>query len=125
LEGLRDIKGIVEVPDISLYLFIGVVGLALVLFVFVVYKIWKKFQQPKNQKALYLQKLKNLNLTQSKKTAYFITEASIHVCDSESKKNVYASLEPKLAPYKYKKYVDAFDMPTKEAINHFLAVIDE
>ena len=95
MDKLKDIKPIVEMNDISFYLFMGVIILCLVVVAFLVWIGYKWYQ--KNKTIKY-----NFDLSNSKQTAYKLIEI---IRDKEDSKEYI----DKLHNYTYKKEVPPFD----------------
>lgn len=126
LSQLRDIRPIVEVPDISLYLLIGIVLLGVLLLSFLGWYAFRRFRKDKraSRRATYLQKLKEVDLSDSKKAAYTITRYGRLVADDEQSRNLLAELVSLLEPYKYKKNVDDLSDEAIRSYHLFLGVVD-
>ena len=99
MDKLKDIKPIVEVPDNSLYLFIGLIVLSIIIVLCVIYFIYKKLKKPKY----------SFDLNNSKQTAYKLIEIIREKENSEEYIN-------KLHQYTYKKEVPPFDKELFEEI---------
>ncbi len=110
LEKLRDIKGIVAVDDYTLYVFIVVALFALVLFYLIVRKIMQ-FKRVPSMKKVAKKELKNLDLNDTKQSAYLISKYA-HLFSEES----FEYLEK----YKYKKEVNEFEQEDVKRIKGFL-----
>jgi hypothetical protein len=124
---LRDIKPLLEIPDSSYYLFIGLIVLAVViLFAFVVFLV-KKFWKTRKveMKKVYLQELKALDWIDTKHSAYLATELGRKLATEERTEEIYAQLVPMLEAYKYKKEVPSLDDETLKQFNLLVHVLDE
>jgi hypothetical protein len=92
---IRDIKPLLDVPDHSLYLFIGIVLLSLVLLGALVYLAvkWIKARNRLNLRKTMYQKLLHVDLSDSKKAAYEITKYGLFFKDdSPRNEEMYLNL---------------------------------
>ncbi len=119
-EKLRDIKGIVEVSDFSMYYLIALCLLVLICIVLLIYYLMqpKKRQKPTNRdKALV--SLKNLNFKDTKDIAYTFT-LNVPYFINENNKTKIKKLLKELEIFKYKKDIpqmpDSLKVEIKEII---------
>jgi hypothetical protein len=125
---LRDIKPLLEIPDSSYYIFLGLIGLAILLVVLILYLVLKKFWKKKkiNMQKVYFEQLKTLDWSDSKKSAYEATELGRKLTEeNERAKEIYLQLVPMLEPYKYRKEVPSLDDETLKQYNLLVHIIDE
>jgi len=124
---LKDIKPLLEIPDNSFYLYWGLIALAvlivLVLVYFVVKKLWK--QRKINLAKGYLEKLKAIDWHDTKRSAYDATHYARLLATDERRKELFSQLEPLLEQYKYKKEVKEVDQDTLNRFNLYVQVADE
>ena len=124
---LKDIKPLLEIPDNSFYLYWGLIILAvlivLVLVYFVVRKLWR--QRKINLAKGYLEKLKAIDWHDTKKSAYDATHYARLLATDERRKELFSQLEPLLEQYKYKKEVNEVDQDTLNRFNLYVQVADE
>jgi len=121
MEGLRDIKDIVEINDSSFELFIALVIVALLLLLVTVYlfKNRRRRRKKKSQKELAKEALEQLDYENTKKVVYdFIENGSLFV--NEKNEEAFKSIEKALSSYKYKKEVPPLDEEIKERIKSFI-----
>ncbi len=126
MEELRDIKGIVEVSDHSLWqllgLVAGVIVLAALLFYFMKRKRRVKRRFLKTEAELARERIEAIDYDDPKSVAYtFIEDVSRFV--PEQKRATYEEIVKALEPYKYKKEVPALDAALKEKIKAFIKEI--
>lgn len=125
---LRDIKPLLEIPDSSYYLFLGLVALASILFIAMVWFLVKKFWKKKkvNLQKLYFEQFQNLDWSNSKQAAYEATELGRKLTlENERAKEIYLQLLPMLEPYKYRKEVPSLDDETLKQYKLLVHIIDE
>ncbi len=120
MEKLRDIKGIVEVTDYSLYYLIGAILAVVIVLAILIYI----FMQPKKRKKptsaqIALKNLKNIDYENSKDVSYTFTLNIPFFETSENKEKIRELLD-KLEVYKYKKYIPNMDKELKDDIKSFI-----
>jgi hypothetical protein len=124
---LKDIKPLLEIPDNSFYLYWGLIILAvlivLVLVYFTVKKLWK--ERKINLAKGYLEKLKAIDWHDTKRSAYDATHYARLLATDERRKELFSQLEPLLEQYKYKKEVQKVDQDTLNRFNLYVQVADE
>lgn len=116
---LHDIKPIIDIQEYSLYYFLGLVGVALLLVsgIFYLIYLWFKKRKAFNIRVEHKKLLSSLDLSDTKKSAYAMTYyGATFKDDSPRHEQMYHSLISKLEAYKYKKDVDSLD---KETIDNF------
>jgi len=124
---LHDIKNIVEVEEYSLYYFLGtsfVALLALSLLAYLLYMYMKK-RNAFNIRKEHFKLLNNLDLKDTKQSAYLITNYGLTFKDdSDRHKEMYKNITNRLEVYKYKKEVDIFDREMLGFIEVYKDMID-
>jgi len=124
MEGLRDIKDIVEVPDHSLWIlictiFLILLALGVALFLFKNRRKRKKHLTPKE---IAKAKLKSLDFNNPKDIVYGFEAQAIYFLDEKSEPQ-YREIVEQFSPYKYKKEVPPLDGRLKEKIEEFIKEI--
>lgn len=122
---LHDIKDIVEIPDNS-FLFLVLISifcfiLLIILIVFVTRMIKRK--KP-NRRKEYLSNLKNIDFSNSKKSAYEISKYSRLLAKTPREIKLANELIEELDKYKYKKEVDKIDDNIKAKLSIFMESLD-
>ncbi len=124
---LHDIKPIVDVNEYSLYYFLGVSFLALILVLaiaFLIYK-WLKHKNAYNLRKVHMKLINELDLSDTKNTAYAITNyGATFKNDSDRHLEMYNNLTQRLELYKYKKDVDSFDKEVLGYIELYKGMLD-
>jgi len=113
LHQLKDIKPNVEIVDYSFYVFMIFTTIILIALIIFAFKFFKKKENPS------LLALKNLDFSNSKKTAYEFTRLAKEFINEENKQ-LYEELEKELEKYKYKKNVDNLSPELIEKIKEFI-----
>ena len=124
---LHDIKPLVEVHEYSLYYFLGLSTLAVVLLFGALYLLyrWYKHRKRFNLRAEHYKQLHAIDLSETKNAAYAITRyGATFRDDGDRQREMYANVVERLAPYKYKKEVGSFDEETRSYIDLYLGMID-
>lgn len=122
---IHDIKELVDIPDISLYLymFLWVLSIAILfILIFLLYKFFKN--KNKNLKKLYYQKLKEIDLEDSKNSAYLITKYARLLATSDREIKLLNELIEELEAYKYKKEVEPLNDNVKIIFARFMDSVD-
>jgi len=114
VDQLRDIKGLMDINDYSLYIFIAlVIGLLILLYVLVKYIV--KFLRKNTPIKIAKKKLKAVDLNDTKQSAYTITKYAPFINQEED----FSYLEK----YKYKKESLEFSQEDKENLEWFLKYV--
>jgi ATP-dependent Zn protease len=114
LKQLKDIKPNANIVDYKFYAFLIVSLLTAALILFLLFKFFKK-----KQNNPYLQKLKNLNFKDSKKTAYEFTRYAKYFVNEENEAE-YEKIVKSLNRYKYKPNVDDLENELINEIKRFV-----
>ncbi len=124
---LHDIKPLVEIPDYSIYYLSALVLVGLVVILVLVIFAWKYWSQ-KNRHTIrksHYKHLQEIDFSHPKMAAYAITKyAYTFSNDGERQSEAYENLLLRLAPYKYKKSVEAIDDEAKGYYDIYLGMID-
>ncbi|WP_456452977.1 hypothetical protein [Hydrogenimonas sp.] len=119
---IRDIKPLLPIPDISLYLFAALVVVgALVLTAVGIYG-WKRWQanRKRDPRLHWLEQLDRIDYDDPKKAAYIMTKYGRLLATEKRQKEIMAQLLPRLERYKYKKEVPPLDEETKRFMHLFI-----
>jgi len=122
---IHDIKEIVEIPDISLYIYmiLWILGVILILaFIYFIYKFF--YNKSKDKRKSYYKILKNIDLNNSKLAAYNITKYARLLANNEREKKLVQELNEELSKYKYKKNVEQLSDDVKIIFERFMDNID-
>ena len=128
LPEIKDIKPPVEIGDYSIYLFILVVILGVVVLAILLWWIFKEIKRVKkvNRAKQYLEALHNIDWSDPKSASYKITEYGRLLATDEKRQEIFANLLPLLEQYKYKKDVNQrVDPKTLREFELFKQVCDE
>ena len=125
---LHDIKGLVEVPDYSLYYFIAIVVIGLFLVAGLLYLVYRymKHKNRFNVRKEHLQLIRNIDMNDTKQAAYDLTRYGLTFRDDSPRhQKHYELMLHALDAFKYKKNVDdAFDSETLRHIHNYEEMLD-
>ena len=123
MEELKDIKGIIEVPDYSLWILLSmIVGLLLCL-IFAIYyfKNRRKKRKKPTLKQIAMKNLKEIDFDNTKGTVYTFCE-NFQYFTNEKNKESFEKLQKELEIFKYKKEIEKL---SEEQINKIKSMIKE
>ncbi len=126
LEGLRDIRGLEEIPDISFILFLIMIAFTVLVLAglsIMIYRHFKGKEKDLTRKEV-LERLENIDFSDSKDAAYKITKYARYLATEERGQKIFLQLEAKLTKYKYIQNPPPFDDDTIGQYNLFLEVVD-
>ncbi len=122
---IHDIKDIVEVPDVTFYIYYGLIILAFIALCLVIYFIYKFIKNRKiNIRKEYFKILEELDLNNSKNSAYQITKYGHLLARNDREKQLFNDLLSELEVYKYKINVPEFHDDTKALFDVFMDSLD-
>ncbi|PLY06841.1 MAG: hypothetical protein C0625_07820 [Arcobacter sp.] len=122
---IHDIKGLVDIPDISLYIYmtLWILGIAFIfVIIFLIYKFF--YNKHRNERKKYYKILKELDLNDSKQSAYAISKYIRLLAHNEREKRLAQELIEELDSYKYKKDVEKLSDDVKIIFARFMDSID-
>ncbi len=122
---IHDIKGLVDIPDISIYIYmiLWIVACAVIfIMIFLLYKFFKN--RGKNKRKEYYKILKDLDLNKAKESAYTITKYGRLLAHTQREEKLINELIEELEKYKYKKKVKSLDDDIKIAFGRFMDSVD-
>ena len=119
---IRDIKPLLLIPDISLYLFIALIGVVTLLLIAVGIFAWRWWQKHRHidPRIGWLQALDRIDYTNPKKAAYIMTKYGRLLAEDKRREEILEQLLPRLERYKYQKEVPPLDEETKRYMRLFI-----
>jgi len=124
---LHDIKPLVDITDYSIYYFSALVVVVVAVIIAALFFGWKYWTH-KNHYSLrkeHSQLLHNIDFSNPKAAAYAISKYGYTFRDDDRRHfEAYENLLARLAPYKYKKSVDAIDEETRGYYDIYIGMID-
>lgn len=123
---VNDIAPLAEVNDYSIYLFVGVAVVFVVLVVTIFFLASKKWRSRRlSKRALAYKKLQIIDFSDPKHAAYTISETGrLFVSDNERTERAYHNLFERLEPYKYAPNVEPINEETIGYYRLYLDIID-
>jgi len=124
---LHDIKPLLEIEEYSFYYFLGIVTVVTLIALGAAYLLYRHFREKNrfNLRKEHYKILNNIDLRETKKAAYELTEYGATFADeSERHTKTYEEMLEHLQKYKYKKSVDDFDSETLRVIELYRGMID-
>ena len=121
MEQLRDIKGLVEVPDYSFYYLLVLIGVILLVVIIMGTFLYKKLTQkvPMTQQKMAIELLEKFEVTDAKSSAYEFSHLAQYAVNDEQRQQL-ESLLKELEVYKFKKEVPELDAALKERLQSFV-----
>ncbi|MGE4383470.1 MAG: hypothetical protein AB7D41_09760 [Arcobacter sp.] len=125
LSKLNDIKELEKIPDNSIFIFSFLIFLAILILTTLIFFLIKFFKnRKKSPRKIYFEILKNIDFSDSKKSAYVITKYSRLITTNEREKKLANELIEELEKYKYKKNVEKIDDTIKAKFLVFMDSLD-
>jgi len=124
---LHDIKPLVEIPDYSIYYFVLVIVIGVVLIAALLFFLWRFWNQRHRSSVRKndFEALQRVDFTDAKAAAYAITRYGYTFRnDGARQREAYENLLSRLSPYKYRKTVDPIDEETRGYYNIYVGMID-
>lgn len=122
---IHDIKGIVTIPDNSIFIFSFLIILAIVILGLIVLFIIRFLKNKKiNIRKEYYKALQNVDFSDAKKASYEITKYSRLLANNEREKKLSTELIEELEEFKYKKSVGDISKEIKAKYSTFMDAID-
>ncbi|MGB5964040.1 MAG: hypothetical protein WBF77_03255 [Sulfurimonadaceae bacterium] len=121
MEELRDIKGLVEVTDYSMYYLLGIVGITVIILILLgvlLYRYLTK-KEPLTQKKVAMELLEKFEFGDAKQSVYEFSHLAQYAVN-ESQRKELEQLLTELEPYKFKKEVPELDDALKEKMQAFI-----
>lgn len=120
MDTLKDIKGIVEVTDYSMYYLLGLIFAVLLMMIGIIY-LYKKPKRRKKptSRAVALDNLRNINYANAKEIAYSFT-LNTPIFINEKNRDEYEGILKKLEIYKYEKEVPQMNEDLKNEIQKYI-----
>ena len=119
---IRDIKPLLPIPDVSIYLTMGL-GLAFLLVVVagaIFLRKWWQAHKRRDPRIVWLKKLDAVEYEKPKEAAYLMTRYGRLLAEDKRRQEILAQLLPRLERYKYKRDVPPLDEETKRYMQLFI-----
>lgn len=124
MEGLKDIKGLVEVPDYSLWILLSIVIFVIFFIILIIYLYKNKRRRKKKPtfEQIARKNLKEIDFSNTKNTVYTFSENFQYFINEENKE-AFKKLQKELEAYKYKKDIDELPSKLEENIKELIKEI--
>ena len=121
MEKLRDIKGLVEVTDYSLFYLLGIVGIGVALLIVLVVLLYKYLtkKDPLTQKKVAMELLDKFEFGDAKESAYAFSHLAQYAVNDTQRREL-EELLAELELYKFKKEVPELDDELKAKMKKFI-----
>ncbi len=119
---IRDIKPLVPIPDISLYLFIALLVVGVSILVAIAVFAWRRWRGGRgvDPRIGWIGRLERIDYGDPKKAAYIMTRYGRLLAEDKRRQEILSQLLPRLERYKYKKDVPPLDEETKRFMKLFI-----
>lgn len=124
MQGLKDIKGLVEVPDYSLWILLSIVIFVIFFIILIIYLYKNKRRRKKKLtfEQIARKNLKEIDFSNTKNTVYTFSENFQYFINEENKE-AFKKLQKELEAYKYKKDIDELPSKLEENIKELIKEI--
>ncbi len=119
---IHDIKPLMPIPDISLYIFSALVAAGLLAAAVVAMFLWRLWRRGRkaDPRIAWLRKLDSIDFSDAKRSAYIMTRYGRLLAEDKRRREILSQLLPRLECYKYKKEVPPLDEETKRFMKLFI-----
>jgi hypothetical protein len=124
VEELKDIKGIIEVPDYSLWILLSMTTSVLVFIILAIYflKNRRKKRKRLTSKQIAMRNLKEIDFDDTKGAVYTFCENFQYFIDEKNKES-FEELQKELEIFKYKKEIEKLSDKQKNRIKSMIKEI--
>lgn len=121
----NDIKGLVEVPDFSIYYLIGIASTLLILLTMLGVYLYRRFNSAeKRERESNLETLNSIDWSDSRESAYLVTEIGRKVASTDRSRAILDEVIEMLEPFKYRKSVNDIPEEIKVKFHLFCQVVE-
>ena len=124
MEELKDIKGIIEVPDYSLWILLSIIVCVIFSLVLAIYffKNRRKKRKKPTLKQIAMKNLKEINFDDTKCAVYTFCENFQYFIDEKNKES-FEQLQKELEIFKYKKEIEKLADEEKNRMRNMIKEI--
>ena len=124
MEELKDIKGIIDVPDYSLWILLSIIVCVIFSLVLAIYffKNRRKKRKRLTLKQIAMKNLKEINFDDTKCAVYTFCENFQYFIDEKNKES-FEQLQKELEIFKYKKEIEKLSDEEKNRIKNMIKEI--
>ena len=126
LDKLKDIKPLVEINDYSFIILILtiIIFFSISILGFYYLKKYLKIKRERNKRDFYYQKLKRMDMQNSKQCAYTITKYGKFLVKEDKQIELLKNLNQNLEIYKYTNIPPTLSEKDKEMIEEFMRIVN-
>lgn len=124
MEELKDIKGIIEVPDYSLWILLSIITCVILCLILAIYflKNRRKKRKKLTSKQIAMRNLKEIDFDDTKGAVYSFCENFQYFIDEKNKES-FEELQKELEIFKYKKEIEKLSDEQKNTIKRMIKEI--
>ncbi|PUE63978.1 hypothetical protein [Arcobacter caeni] len=124
MEELKDIKGIIEVPDYSLWILLSIIACVVFCLIILIYffKNRRKKRKKPTLKQIAMKNLKEINFDDTKSAVYTFCENFQYFIDEKNKES-FEKLQKELEIFKYKKEIEKLSDKQRNRIKSMIKEI--
>ena len=124
MEELKDIKGIIEVPDYSLWILLSIIAFVVFCLIILIYffKNRRKKRKKTSLKQIAMKNLKEIDFDDTKSAVYTFCE-NFQYFIYEKNKEAFENLQKELEIFKYKKEIEKLSDEQKTKIKNMIKEI--
>jgi hypothetical protein len=113
---IRDIKPILNIDYYYSYFLLAIIAIGIIFFIFGVLFLYNRYiNKEKNSRVFYVQKLRNINISDAKNASYLVTKYSTKLELNAKQQKLFDKLSYSIEQYKYKK-IDSTKLDYKSVI---------
>jgi len=119
---IHDIKPLIPIPDISIYIFIALIVAGLLVAAAAAIFALRRWRRHKktDPRITWLKILDKMDFADAKRSAYIMTRYGRLLAEDKRRQEILSQLLPRLERYKYKKEVPPLDEETKRFMKLFI-----
>lgn len=124
MEELKDIKGIIEVPDYSLWILLSIIAFVVFCLIILIYffKNRRKKRKKPSLKQIAMKNLKEIDFDDTKSAVYTFCE-NFQYFINEKNQETFENLQKELETFKYKKEIEKLSDEQKTKIKNMIKEI--
>ena len=124
MEELKDIKGIIEVPDYSLWILLSIIACVVFCLIILIYffKNRRKKRKKPTLKQIAMKNLKEIDFDDTKSAVYTFCENFQYFIDEKNKES-FEKLQKELEIFKYKKDIEKLSDEQRNRIKSMIKEI--
>ncbi len=119
---IHDIKPLLPIPEISIYLFITLIAVGMLVLTACLVYLWRWWIRNRrvDPRIAWLRNLERMDFDDPKRSAYLMTRYGRMLAEDKRRQEILSQLLSRLERYKYKKSVPPLDEETKRYMKLFI-----